>query len=25
VNGTFSGSSKVESELNWSIVPEILG
>jgi len=24
VNGTFSGSSKVESELNWSIVPEIL-
>ena len=25
VNGTFSGSSRVESELNWSIVPEILG
>jgi len=25
VNGTFSGSSKVENELNWSIVPELLG
>ena len=25
VNGTFSGSSKVESEFQWSIMPEILG